>query len=139
MLVGSHDRAVDQLQGLGRALRQRLENLQPHARLGPAVEPIVGRRVWPIALRQVPPRRAGTQDEENTVQNPPIILPRHAPGLVRQHRCDQQPLPIRQIKASHLPNSHRLEDSITSRPLRESLYEYRTKSPYCSALASAMI
>ena len=78
MLVSADDRAVDQLQGLRRLGRQGLEDAQPNALLGPAVEAIVGRGVGAVAFRQIAPRRASPKDEEDAVEDLAIIRPRPA-------------------------------------------------------------
>src|SRR5262245_63085693 len=104
MLMSAYDVAVDHAPATGRTLGQRAEHRAPPPALGPAIEAVIGRRVRPISLRQVPPRRARAQNEKDAIQNPPIILPRPATRLLaratRQQRLDDRPLPIRQVEPS---------------------------------------
>ena len=43
---------------------QRLEHAQPHAALDPKVLPVENRRIRPVTLRHVAPRRAGARNVE---------------------------------------------------------------------------
>ena len=116
VLVGAHDRGVDQTRRARRLLRQGLEYPQPHAFLGPAVETFVRRRVRPVPLGQIAPWRARTQNEEDAIENAPIILARHPARLVRRKRCNDRLLAIRQVKSGHRQSFRRLEAWITTRP-----------------------
>src|SRR3546814_290056 len=54
--------------------------------LPPSGEAVVTGGTWAIALRQVAPRRTGTQHPEDAVQHAPIIDARHPSRLVGQQR-----------------------------------------------------
>ena len=69
VLVSTHDRTVDQRHRARRPGRQGFEHSNPHAGPGPAVEAIVDGRMGPVALEQVPPRRAGPQHVEDPIQH----------------------------------------------------------------------
>src|SRR3546814_8424702 len=58
----------------------------PYACLPPSGEAVVTGGTWAIALRQVAPRRTGTQHPEDAVQHAPIIDARHPSRLVGQQR-----------------------------------------------------
>src|SRR3546814_3963575 len=59
--------------------------------LPPSGEAVVTGGTWAIALRQVAPRRTGTQHPEDAVQHAPIIDARHPSRLVGQQRLDHAP------------------------------------------------
>src|SRR3546814_11567194 len=63
----------------------------PYACLPPSGEAVVTGGTWAIALRQVAPRRTGTQHPEDAVQHAPIIDARHPSRLVGQQRLDHAP------------------------------------------------
>ena len=83
------------------SLCDRVHYRVPHTRLGPPTEPVVAGRVGPVAARKIRPRRAGTQNPEDAVQNPAIIDTRHTTRLLRQDRLDNRPLEIRHIVTGH--------------------------------------
>ena len=79
VLVGADNRGVNQMQRSRKLFRQYLEYPQPHAFLGPSVETVIDPRVGPVPLRQVAPWRARAQNEEDAIENSPIILARQSP------------------------------------------------------------
>src|SRR5690348_1122820 len=101
---------------MGRLRRQRLEHSHPDARLGPAVEAVVGGRVRAIALGQVAPRRSGPQHVEDRIEDAPVIRARHAAGLVGQERLYDPPLRIAQVEPRHSqpPSSWKLNQASAS-------------------------
>ena len=70
-----HDGAVDHLDLPIMCLGHGIHQAVPDAGFPPAVEAIVGRRVGPITLGQVPPWSAGSQHPED------------APFITRQSFC----------------------------------------------------
>src|SRR3546814_8008035 len=107
--MGADDRTVDEGHGFRGLLRQAIEDVDPYARLGPSVKPVIDRRVGAVPLRQITPGRAGPQDEEYAVQYPPIIGARHTTRLVRQKRSNDPPFCVAQIKSDR--KSKRLKSS----------------------------
>lgn len=75
--------------------------MHPDAGLGPAIEAIVDGGVGAVALRQVALGRSGSEDPEDTVQDPTIVHPSHPARLVGKERLDQPPLEIRKIETCH--------------------------------------
>src|SRR3546814_4113524 len=69
--------------------------------LPPSGEAVVTGGTWAIALRQVAPRRTGTQHPEDAVQHAPIIDARHPSRLVGQQRLDHAPLEVGQVVSAH--------------------------------------
>ena len=76
----------------------------PDARLAPAIEAVVGRRIRPVTLGQIAPWRARSQHPENAVQNPAIVARFGASSVHRQKRLDDAPLEVGEIVA-HDPSS----------------------------------
>jgi hypothetical protein len=60
----------------------------------PANETIVTSGVGAKGNRQIAPRRAGSQDSEDAVEDTTVVHPWHATRLVRQHRLDGSPLSV---------------------------------------------
>lgn len=112
----AHNRAVDHLHLAVVGLDDGVHQTIPDARLPPAVEAIVGRRIRPISLRQVPPRRARPQHPENAVEDLAVLLRLRATTVHRQKRLDDAPLEVREIVA-HDPSSNisQLESLFESR------------------------
>src|SRR5690606_10490601 len=74
------------------------------ARLRPAIEAVVDRRIRTVTLRQVAPRRAGPQHEEDAVQHLTVVRPRPPVLLARrtrQQRPAARPFLAPQIDACH--------------------------------------
>src|SRR3546814_16325607 len=61
----------------------------PYACLPPSGEAVVTGGTWAIALRQVAPRRTGTQHPEDAVQHAPIIDARH-PSRSEERRVGKE-------------------------------------------------
>lgn len=81
----------------GRNLRQK-PILDPG--FAPANEPVVASGWWAIPIRDLSPRRAGSEPPKIGVQHLTIISPCHAPRLVRKQRLDNLPLSICQFAPS---------------------------------------
>ncbi len=81
--------------------------LLPEAVPAPPVVPVEAGRVGTVALRQVAPRRAGAQHEEDAVHHPPVMHPLRALMLLRKHGAENFPLRIRHVVsvAAHASNS----------------------------------
>ena len=65
-----------------------------------------------VALRQIAPGCAGSQNVENAVDHAPVVHPRHAPRLVREKRGRWPPIPCRSdrvVPSSGPPWSGELE------------------------------
>src|SRR5215218_7034515 len=73
--MGFHNRAVDQIQIVPRTRCERIKNSFPDAAPRPAVEAIVRRCIWPIALRQIAPRHPGAQHVKDRVRDLTIVSP----------------------------------------------------------------
>ena len=101
LLVDPHDRGVDHLDVAVVSLCDRVHQPIPDAGFAPAVEAIVDRRRWAVASRDIRPGRTRPKHPEDTVQDPPIIDPRHAARLVGKLRLDRRPLEIAEFVASH--------------------------------------
>src|SRR6516162_1335671 len=84
-----------------RFCRQRVEDPPPDAAPGPSVEAIVGRRVWPVALRQTPPRHPCAQHVEDGVHDFAVVTPCALPSF-RHQRLEKFPFLVAQLE-SHDP------------------------------------
>src|SRR5262245_62654218 len=71
----------------------------------PPDETVVAGSAWAIATRQIAPWCAGSQHPADAVEDASIVYKRHASRLVRQHRPDGCPFPIREFVA-HPPRLH---------------------------------
>ena len=100
----AHDRAVDHLHLAVVGLDDGVHQTVPDAGLAPPIEAVVGGRVRAISFGQIPPRRTGTQNPEDTVENTPIVLWLHTAPVLRQQRLDDAPLEVCEIVA-HDPSS----------------------------------
>jgi hypothetical protein len=67
--MNAHRRCIDHLYlaiiGLGDGLHQAI----PNTGFAPAIKPIVAACVTPISIGQIPPRRIGSQDLENSIED----------------------------------------------------------------------
>ena len=72
------------------------EDVVPDAGLTPAIEPTGDRADWPVAFRQVAPRRTGADDPEDTIDDTPVVGGRASSRwlLGRQQWLDFRPLLI---------------------------------------------
>ena len=102
--MDTHDRAVDHLHVAVVSLHNGVHQPIPDARFPPSVEPVVDRRVRPITLGQIAPRRARAQHPEHAVDNLPIILRFGTSAVHGQQRLDNAPLEVREI-VEHDPSS----------------------------------
>ena len=91
-----HNRAVDHVETVRGFSRQRVEHSFPDAAPGPAVEAVIGRRIRPVALRQVPPRHPGAQHVEDRVQDLAVVNPPALPARGHQ-RLQKSPFLVDQI------------------------------------------
>ena len=108
--MDAHNRAVDHLHLAVVRLDDGVHQAIPDARLAPAVEAVVGRRVRPVTLGQIAPWCAGAQDPKNAVQNPAIVARFGAPPIHRHKRVDNAPLEVGQVVAHDpSPNAGKLE------------------------------
>lgn len=115
--MNAHDRAVDHLHFAVVGLHDGVHQAVPDPRFPPAIESIVDRRIGTIALGQIPPRRARSQDVEHPVENLPVVLPLRTAPIHRHQRLDDTPLEVCEIVTSHDPSSVVWK--------RESLFESR--------------
>lgn len=108
--MDAHNRTVDHLHLAVVRFDNGVHQAIPDARLAPAVEAIVGRRVRPVALGQIAPWCASAQYPKNAVQNPAIVARLGAPSVHRQKRLDNAPLEVGQVVAHDpSPNAGQLE------------------------------
>ncbi len=73
--MGFNDAGVDEDQRIIAFFGQGVEDASPNPALGPSVIAIIDRCAWAIAHRQIPPRRASSQNIEYPIQHPPVIAP----------------------------------------------------------------
>ena len=109
VLMGANNGRIDKVQvpidvpaRIGRRL-QTSQHTLPDPGTAPTIEPARHRPDRPIAPRQIAPRRTGTMDPQNAIQNAPVVLigaPR-ARSLGRQQWRQALPLRVRQITSSH--------------------------------------
>src|SRR5215213_7687203 len=109
VLMGANNGRIDKVQvpinvpaNIGRRLQTGQHTL-PDPGTAPTVEPARHRPDRPIAPRQIAPRRTGTMDPQNAIQNAPVVLIRapRARSLGRQQRRQALPLRVRQFTLSH--------------------------------------
>lgn len=97
--MDAYNRTVDHLHlaivGLDHGIHQAI----PNSGLAPTVEPIVGGRVRPVALRQVAPGSAGTQDPKDAVENTAVLARLAASAVLGKKRFDDTPFEICQVVA----------------------------------------
>src|SRR5579859_7619141 len=70
----------------------------PYARFSPSNEAIVACGARAIAVRQIAPRRTGSQHQT------PVIDAGHASWLVRQKRLDRAPFVVSHVVSAHTDN-----------------------------------
>src|SRR5262245_29883774 len=110
---------VDHLYSRVMGARQRVYNFAPDARPPPANEAIVAGGVRTEVVWQIAPRCPRSQDPEDAIEDTTVIHPRHAAGLVGQHRLNSSPFVVGKFIAhdSKLP-SLGLESQACSPPQR---------------------
>ena len=113
----AHERAVDHLDLAVVRLDDGVHQAIPDARLAPAIEAVVGRRVRPVTLGQIAPRRARAQHPEDAVENTPVVLRFGASPVGRQERLDSAPLEVGEIVA-HDPSSYGCQLESLFAPIR---------------------
>ena len=118
MLMHAHDRTVDHLHVAVVCLHDGIHQPIPDSGLAPTVKAIVGRRIRPVSLGHVAPRRTCTKHPKDAVEHAPAFLRLDAAPLCRQQRLDDAPLEVRKIVA-HDPGPDVWE--------RESLFESRVQ------------
>ena len=96
----SLDRGRVQRQGDGVSARlgQGLEDRAPSAFLGPAVKPIVDRRVGAVLARAIAPAPSRLQHVDDAADNAPIVVPLWTGQARWQMRFDPCPLLVVQPK-----------------------------------------
>src|ERR1700722_17393681 len=65
----------------------------------PAHETAIAGRVRAKMIRQIAPRRPGSQDPEDAVEDTSVVHPRNATRLVRQHGLDGSPFIVGEFVA----------------------------------------
>jgi hypothetical protein len=84
--------------GQGHAVRtaaaERFENRLPVPALGPAIEPIVDRRVGTIVRRAVAPSRTALKHMNDPADDAPIVIARGTRLVRWKTQLDLRPLPI---------------------------------------------
>ncbi len=82
-----------------RLIHQRLQQRPPEPLVPPATEPTMG--IFPVSIvwRHITPGSAGTQNPEDRINEPSIILRHPTPTSrsARQMRLQQQPDPVRNV------------------------------------------
>ena len=73
---------------------KRVYDAAPDARPAPSDEAIVTGGVGAKMIRQIAPRCSGAQDPEYAIEDTPVVYPRNATWLVRQHGPDGNPFMI---------------------------------------------
>ena len=131
MPVHAHDRRIDHLNRRIMSGGQRIHDPVPDACPPPADEAIVASRGRSIALRQIAPRCARSQDPEDAIEDTPVVYAGNAARFVREHRSDNAPL----IIAEFVPHDSRLQfgslnhahgNNINSKPVFPKLPGHRT-------------
>ena len=116
MLMGTTDRTIDTVLlpvnptfGIG-LLLEGFEHPLPHASFDPSIEAAGHRAPWPIPLWQVSPRRPGSHNPQDGIEDQTMILcwTTHFWLLRWQQGSQLLPLLIRQFSSSHTP-FYRLE------------------------------
>src|SRR5438067_5378767 len=74
------------------AAGKRFKDRLPMSTLGPAIEPVVDRRVRTVVGRTVAPASAALKDVNDTAENAPIVIARRAGLVRRQMRLSTRPL-----------------------------------------------
>src|SRR6202030_888691 len=104
-VMGADNGGIDHLQGRRPriALGQRLQQSRPQPGLGPALEPLVDRIPFSVALRQVAPLRASSCDPQNAVQRAPVMR-RRAPATSFSSNkwLEYRPFVVRQVPATQV-------------------------------------
>jgi hypothetical protein len=90
---------VDRLPELGRPRGKCVHDPAPDSSPSPTNEAIVAGGIGAEALREIAPRRPGSQDPEDTIQDTAVVHPRDTARLVRQHRLDGGPLMVGEFVA----------------------------------------
>src|SRR6476646_1213313 len=78
---------------------QRVHDAAPDASPSPANEAVVAGGVRTEVIGQVAPWCSGSQHPEDAIEDTPVVHPRHATRLVRQHRFDGGPFIVGEFVA----------------------------------------
>jgi hypothetical protein len=99
--VSIDDGTVDQDQTIFSFFGERIKDALPNATLTPPIVTIIDCCAWPITLGQITPRRARSQNIEDAVQYPAIILSCWTTPCFWKVRFNNRPFFIAQIKSTH--------------------------------------
>ena len=78
---------------------KRFYDAAPDTSPPPADETVIAGRVRAKMIRQIAPRCPGLQDPEDAVEDTPVVYPRNATRLVRQHGLDGNPFIVGEFVA----------------------------------------
>ena len=95
VLVGAHDRSIDEVALVVALSRESREQTREHARRRPAREPRVHRLPRAVAARQVAPRRARPQNPEHPLDHRSVGLARPSAFLRCRGQHWPNPRPLR--------------------------------------------
>ncbi|SCB56097.1 hypothetical protein GA0061098_10744 [Bradyrhizobium shewense] len=95
---GGVDHLDSGIMGSGKRFYEAAPNTSPP----PPNEPVVASRVRTKRLGQIAPRRSGSQDPENAIEDTSVVHLRNATRLVRQHRLDGGPFMVGEFVAHDL-------------------------------------
>src|SRR5262249_46315936 len=99
VLMHAHNGCVDHLHRDVMSAGECAHHLGPDARSSPANEAIVTSGVRTEVVGQVAPRRAGSQDPEDAIEDTTVIHPWDTAWFVWQHRPDGSPLMVGEFVA----------------------------------------
>src|SRR5262245_18444813 len=98
-LMNPDNRGVDHLDTRIMCIRQCVYDAAPNTAPTPANEASIASGVWTEVGRQIPPRRARSQDPEDAVEDTTVIYPQYAARLARHHRFDSSPFIVAEFVA----------------------------------------
>lgn len=91
-----------QRDGVFTRLRQGLKDRPPSAFLGPAVKPIVDRRVGAVLTRAIAPSTSRLQHMDDTADDPSVVVSPWTGQARRQMGLDAHPLLVAQPKQTRM-------------------------------------
>lgn len=100
-----HDRGVDHLHLAAVSCHDSIHQPIPNAGFAPPIEAVVGGRIGAVSLGHIAPRRTGTQNPEDAIEDLSIVLWLRSAPIHRQQRLYDAPLEVGQIVA-HDPSSN---------------------------------
>ena len=74
----------------------------PNASLCPTPEAVIAGSVRSVALRQITPRRTGSQNPEDAIENTAVVHARNSAWFIGQQRFNCSPFEVSQIISAHL-------------------------------------